>query len=251
MEDHDKGPGKLDTLSSVSPVDFRAWRAHVTLTGRIQGWNHRRHRKEALGAFRGAAYARIWMVPVDLTDQCGPIEEALDAWQAQFITASGTHLARRQFDNDSQQKAGESILDYHTRLMELFTLAWPNVALADADADERLLGKFVDGLANAQIATKLYDMDLRTYTLLRHHAERLEGGRLLPQNNNTHPRETFRSKDKDRQGRHRPNRSRGREGRRPPSRSRVAAVEDLDTWKPPRGDHHSRPHSYNSTASEN
>jgi len=178
----DRMSGKINTLSSVSPVDFRAWRSHVLLTGQTHGWGNLRHRREALGAFRGAAYSRIWMVEIDMTDQCGPIEEALDAWQAKFITASGTQVARRQFENNSQQKTDESILDYHTRLMELFALAWPNVPLAAADTDERLMGKFIDGLADGQMATKLYDMDLGTYTLLRHHAERFEGGKLLPQN---------------------------------------------------------------------
>ena len=79
-------------------------------------------------------------------------EEMLDAYEAKFVTRSGTVEARQEF-LDAKQKSDEGLTAWHTRLISLYRRSDP---YNDLDRSKELIERFIRGLNNDKIAERLF-----------------------------------------------------------------------------------------------
>ena len=83
----------------------------------------------------------------------------LDAYEERFIPRAAAQLARAEFDH-ACQASNETVFQWHTRLREIFSRAYPERA---ATADRPLIDKFTIGLVDSALARHMLDHQPATF----------------------------------------------------------------------------------------
>ncbi len=94
--------------------------------------------------------------------------EALDAYEAKFVTAAGTTQARSDFLAAAQTN-GETLTQWHTRIGTLYRRAHPN---AEIETNHELIEKFCLGLWNSTLAERTLTDQPATMTAALNNASR-------------------------------------------------------------------------------
>lgn len=150
------GRRKLTIFSSGTPTEWRTWRRNFQTIATINQWDDERCRREAAAAMEGNAALAIQDIDHEAT---ADIETLLNEYQARFIPEAAGKLARAEF-NAANQKPTETIIQWHTRLRELFCRAYPN---REIDDDEAAIDQFVNHLLDTSIQSFVLDQGPITY----------------------------------------------------------------------------------------
>ena len=152
---------KLTIFSSADGVEWLTWRRNAELTVDINGWGVERARREIAAAMEGAAargMADIKPTPGGLGGHT--VKDLLDAFQERFLPEAQSDLSRALFRN-ARQVAGETVLQWHSRVRELFLRAHPG---EDTEASLLLRDQFVLGLMELDVKTWTLDTRPATFT---------------------------------------------------------------------------------------
>lgn len=153
---NDGGRRKLTIFSSALPTDWRTWRRNFETISVINNWDDERSRREAAAAMEGTAALSVQDID---HEAAADIATLLDLYQSRFIPEAAGKLARAEF-NAAGQKPTETIIQWHTRLRELFCRAYPN---REIDDDEAAIDQFVNNLLDTSIQSFVLDQAPDTY----------------------------------------------------------------------------------------
>ena len=149
-------PGrKLEPFSTGLAEDWLVWRANFVTTATINGWSNQRQRREISASMQGSAKLRTAAIPI-ADDYVHPAVDAapaaglLDAYEAVFIVAADSDLARTSFLR-ARQGPEESTLEWHGRLRTLFNRAYPGMTAVQTNNSRDLRETFLRGLRNATV----------------------------------------------------------------------------------------------------
>lgn len=154
----------MDSFSSGLAEDWLAWRSNFLLTRDINGWNHQRSRRELAASMTGVAKQRTAAIPINdgLLAAVGNnpadaanVQALLDAYEAVFVVAAESDLARSNF-LAARQGSEESLLDWHSRLRQLYQRAHPNLNPGQIDASRDLREAFMENMKDARIGKDIW-----------------------------------------------------------------------------------------------
>ena len=156
-----KGQGnsraKMSIFSSTDGVEWITWRANAVLTNEINGWEELRFKQEIKRAMEGEAARAV--ADIDITVVGQSPTQLLDAFQARFLPREASKLARAQFAV-ATMISSESLLKWHSRLRDLFTLAYPTLEVEDSTV---LIDRFIMGIIDHRIKEHVLDANPDTY----------------------------------------------------------------------------------------
>ena len=144
--------------------DATAWATWITrfeTVANIAGWNAARMKAELKAGMSGAA--ALVTRDIDIQDHRTFAQVKAD-YQDRFITPADSDQARADFSL-AQQGAEESLLEFHSRLRELFTRAYP-AAMGNIDGapmGQILRDRFISGLLNPAIKEYTWDQRPANY----------------------------------------------------------------------------------------
>lgn len=153
----DQGRRKLTIFSSAVPTEWRTWRRNFSTIAIINGWNDIRQRREAASAMEGSAALAVQDIDHETAND---IEELLDGYQSRFIPEAASKMARSEF-NTSFQKPNETLIQWHTRLRELFCRSFPHTDIED---NPIAIDQFVNFLLDASIQMYVLDNNPGTFS---------------------------------------------------------------------------------------
>lgn len=155
------GGKKLQSLSSTNGADWQTWKTHYRTVGAINNWNDLRRRRELKAAMLDEA-ARLTQ-DIDV-EPPGPVlytyENALTAYEERFLPAAAGRVARCEF-HQAQQRPDETVAQFHGRLRESYSRAYPNDV--NPNTSTLLIQTYALGLADALVAQYVLDQDPQTY----------------------------------------------------------------------------------------
>ncbi len=144
--------------------DATAWATWITrfeTVANIAGWNEARMKAELKAGMSGAAA----LVTRDINIQDPrTFQQVKNDYQDRFITPADSDQARADFSL-AQQGAEESLLEFHSRLRELFTRAYP-AAMGNIDGapmGQILRDRFISGLLHPAIKEYTWDQRPANY----------------------------------------------------------------------------------------
>ena len=143
---------KLKVLESTDPQSWLQWRARFENIARCKGWNDAQQRRALAQAMSGKAIEATQHVQIEAHGGKPALTavQALDAYEAKFVTQAGTTQARSEFLAASQGK-DESLPAWHTRVSTLYRRAHPGVNIDD---NRELLERFCLGMWDSKIADR-------------------------------------------------------------------------------------------------
>ena len=163
------GPGatRLRRMTEATPGAWMEHRRHFAKVVELQNWNDLRQRRELLASIQEKAGNAI--IDIDVAAFVD-IDALLTAVEARFMPAAAGSTARSNY-NSARQLPTESVREWHTRLRELFNLAYPN---QNPNDHAHCLDLFVQGLANANVKFFVGSQDIPDFHTALTMAERSE-----------------------------------------------------------------------------
>ena len=151
---------KVEPFSTGTSSDWLVWRSNFQLTATINGWSNQRQRREIAASMQGTAKLRVSAIPLQDGVPPGQADAApaaglLDAYEAIFVVAAASDLARADFRH-AMQGAEESILDFHGRLRTLFQRSYPTLTPAEVEASTDLRETFLRRLRDSEVGKDVF-----------------------------------------------------------------------------------------------
>ncbi len=143
---------KLKVFESADPQEWLQWRARFTNIARCKGWNDAQQRRALAQSMGGKAIEATQHVRIKADGALPALTgvEALNAYEAKFVTQAGTTKARSEFLTAVQQKK-EELPAWHTRISTLFRRAHPNV---DVKTNHELIERFCLGMWDSEFVDR-------------------------------------------------------------------------------------------------
>ena len=164
-----RGPStKLRRMTNATPEAWLEYRRHFTKIAQLQDWDDLRCRQELAAGVQekaGNAVADINVMAVGLN-----INNVLDLYQARFLPAAAGTTARTNYQT-AKQLPTETVREWHTRVRELFFLAYPDGVINDA---HHAMDIFINGLYQPQIHFQTASQNIDNFTNALPFAERAE-----------------------------------------------------------------------------
>jgi hypothetical protein len=151
-----RGNRRLTVFTSADGSEWRVWRRNFLTIATINGWNDQRGRREISAGMEGAAARAVSDL---LPDNFATQQLMLDAYELRFLPEAAGQLARSELKN-AAQTSQETLLQWHTRLREIFSRAFPARAV---DADQQLIDTYTDGLVDINIQRHVLDRHPATF----------------------------------------------------------------------------------------
>ena len=170
-----KPPG----LAVVDPIEWSTFRRNFEVTHSVNQWTDIRGRMELCAAMTGEA-ARVThhLKPAEMDS----LEAMLAKYEDIFVPPSASQAAKTAF-HAGRQGRSESILQFHSRLRDLFLRAYPGV---DAESSEILRRQFMTNVSDSRVMDWINMMEPETYhNALNIGQRRAAGLMLLSQNNHS------------------------------------------------------------------
>ena len=137
------------TLSVCDGIEWKNFRANFEITVQLNNWSKERGILKLRSALRDKAFRAVEHLVFD--PDC-TIEEALDQMEVVFINPSSTELASSKFEAATREP-GETMLEWHIRVRELFTRAHPHEK--DLEGNRHLKDRFVLHCRDRQLTMAL------------------------------------------------------------------------------------------------
>ena len=172
-----RGPStKLRRMTNATPEAWLEYRRHFTKIAQLQDWDDLRCRQELAAGVQekaGNAVADINVMAIGLN-----INNVLDLYQARFLPAAAGTTARTNYQT-AKQLPTETVREWHTRVRELFFLAYPDGVINNA---HHAMDIFINGLYQPQIHFQTASQNIDNFTNALPFAERAETAtkRLFP-----------------------------------------------------------------------
>lgn len=163
---------KLQIFESGEPDEWLQWRARFENVARCKAWTDAQQRRALVQSMAGKAIEATQHVRVEEDAAAGhpaltPVQ-ALNAYEAKFVTRAGTVRARSEF-LAATQKQDEPLPQWHTRISTLYRRAHPNVAVENS---HELIEKFCLGLWSTQVTERTLTDQPANMTDALEHASR-------------------------------------------------------------------------------
>lgn len=172
---------KLKCFDSGDPQEWLQWRARFVNIARCKNWNDEQQRRALSQSMSGKAIEATQHVRIEEDAALGlpalTAEEALNAYEAKFVTAAGTTRARSEFLSAAQTN-GETMTQWHTRVSTLYRRAHPGV---DVETSHELIERFCLGMWSASIAERTITDQPPTMTQALNDASRHAAAKLTMQ----------------------------------------------------------------------
>ena len=167
------GSSKLQRMTEA-PAAWLEHRRHFNQIITLNDWDDQRQRQEFIASIQGKAGNAI----SDLAWNTHPTMPLLtDAIALRFMPAAAGATARANYQR-AKQLPMESTREWHTRVRELFNLAYPG---QDPNAQPHALDLFVNGLYHSSVRFQVASQDIANFTAALPSAERAEtASRDLP-----------------------------------------------------------------------
>lgn len=150
------GGRRLSSFASGDGAEWRVWKDNFVIMSRINNWNEAAQRDLLRVHMEGDAKRHTQHIAV--VDR--PINDILEDYDRAFLPAASSKLARSQFKT-AAQLPGETILQWSSRLRELFIRAYPDLA-ADVDTQIQLREAFAEGIRDPVVREYVQDRDEAT-----------------------------------------------------------------------------------------
>ena len=154
---------RLTPFSSTDPTSWIAWKRTFNATSKLNGWNDGAAVDQLSAALEGEASNRTAGINLaannPATNAAWTIREALEAIDDVFLPRGSSRLAQSLFDA-AKQAEGESVLEWHSRLRNIFQRAYPNV---DYRTSPEIRKKFVLNLRSPLLIKDVMTADPDTY----------------------------------------------------------------------------------------
>ena len=143
---------KLKVFESGEPDEWLQWRARFVNIARCKNWDDAQQRRALSQSMAGKAIEATQHIRIEAAGGAAALTaaEALDAYEAKFVTAAGTTRARSEFLSSTQKK-GETMPQWHTRISTLYRRAHPGQAV---ETSHELIERFCLGMWNATITER-------------------------------------------------------------------------------------------------
>ena len=139
------GGGKqLPAFKSGDPTEWIAWRRTFLNVKGLKNWNDNAAKKQLVAAMEETACRMVADIDVGATKTW---QDVLTDYGNRFLPAAASRLARQEF-KAARQKYDETILQWHTRVRELFIRAHPTL---DVEDSAELVEAFLLGLSNPEV----------------------------------------------------------------------------------------------------
>ena len=159
-----RGTRKTTAFSSTKGQEWKTWRHQFELVVNLNNWNDERARNELAAAMEGDACRAVEDIPVDADAAAHPeVATLLNLYEARFVTVADTDSARLEF-RQANQARNEELVQWHSRLRELYRRAYPALGAAAVDASADLIDRFVMGLLSDEVGEYVLDRRPDTYT---------------------------------------------------------------------------------------
>lgn len=146
---------KIMTFANAADEDWLVWKFHFDKARILNGYTDIEAKLALSAAMKGRAAAAV--MDIEVQRQFEDINALLQHYDRRFLPASASQMARVSFDQ-AVQKQGETILDYHSKIRQLWNRAYPN------NADEVLLiRKFSLGLRKKEVREQVIRQNPQTY----------------------------------------------------------------------------------------
>ena len=171
---------KAPKLESTDPAAFRAWKTNFNIAmemipdGDVY-WNVAQRKRLAKSSLSGAAAVALHDVDIRAGDNEYTLARLLAAYEARIIPPAASVAAEAAFDA-AQQNLGETVIQYHTRLRELFKRSV--AADVDAETSRPLIKRFIGGLYEKEVRIYARNDNPATYTAALTTAQRCEAALL-------------------------------------------------------------------------
>lgn len=147
-------PGqKVSKFSSLDGAEWRVWRRNFEIVAVINGWNNLRQRQQARVAMEGDASEAV--SDIDHAAANLTCAQLLDLYQARFLPATETALARVRFKR-AASTSSETPLEWSTRVRALFKAAYPD---GNAQTNQDLIDQFNIGLRDRVVCTHVVSLN--------------------------------------------------------------------------------------------
>ena len=146
---------KIMTFSNAADEDWLVWKFHFDKARILNGYNDGEAKLALSAAMKGRAAASV--MDIEVQNAFEDINTLIEHYDRRFLPASASQMARVSFDQ-VVQKQGETILDYHSKVRQLWNRAYPN------NPDEVLLiRKFSLGLRKKEVREQVVRQNPQTY----------------------------------------------------------------------------------------
>ena len=139
------GSTKLRRMTEATPEAWLEYRRHFQKVSVLQGWDDERSRQEISAGMQEKAGNAVADILIDAPGR--NIAQLLQLYSERFMPAAAGATARKNYQS-AKQLPTESVREWHTRVRELFFLAYPG---EDPNAQNHCLDLFVNGLHNSTV----------------------------------------------------------------------------------------------------
>ena len=157
---------RLGEFSSATPSDWRHFKPRLEEAKRLNGWSDQEGKQHLKIALTGDAAANTQDIQLGSdpavavpADDAKTFDEYVSDIGLRFVSHASSKLAISEFMKRSQ-KPTENLLDFHSGLRELFTIARPN---RDPTDDQDLIRHFSEGILDENVAQYVLEQDPQTY----------------------------------------------------------------------------------------
>lgn len=164
-----RGPStKLRRMTNATPEAWLEYRRHFQKIAELQNWDDHRCRQElAAGVQEKAGNA---VADIDVNAAGIDINDVLTLYQNRFLPAAAGATARTNYQT-ARQLPTESVREWHTRVRELFFLAYPDAIINNAP---HAMDIFINGLYVSQVHFCVASQHIANFTDALPVAERAE-----------------------------------------------------------------------------
>ena len=162
------GATKLNRLTDATASAWLDHRRHFQKIVLLHGWDDQRQRRELAASLQEAAGKAVQGIDPEAAGQT--IANLLNLYNARFMPQAAGATARSNYQA-ARQLPAESVREWHTRIRELFALAYPN---DDIDNAPHSLDLFIAGLHNSNVRFFVQSTNIPDFTQALPIAERAE-----------------------------------------------------------------------------
>lgn len=164
-----RGPSsKLRRMTNATPDAWLEYKRHFLKIAALQDWDDERQRQElAAGVQEKAGNA---VSDIDIAAAGATIDIVIDQYQGRFMPAAAGATARINYQT-AKQLPTETVREWHTRVRELFFLAYPDGVINN---QHHSMDIFINGLYIPAIHFQVASQDIDNFTGCLPVAERAE-----------------------------------------------------------------------------
>ena len=152
---------KVPYFTNAKSTDWLQWRRQFEMLCRIQKWGPTRIKQELFAAMQGEAARAVH--DIDVEEIWSTPEDILDLYERRFVTSSDSKMAQVEFST-ARQMDDESLLQWHARLRDLYTRAFPKQPVDGMHGlPSVLMDKFITGIGSEDIRTFVMDSNPANY----------------------------------------------------------------------------------------